>query len=88
MSNTDGEIIILSKKKTNAVGYHLYLESKIQHTQPCLQNRNKTHKEQTGGCQSGRGRRGGVDWEFEINKDKLVIQEGYTRSYCTAQNCI
>ena len=46
------------------------------------------HKEQTGGCQSGRGCRGGVDWEFEINKDKLVIQEGHTRSYCTAQNCI
>ena len=46
------------KKKTDTIGYHLYIESKIWHKWPYLWTKqNHGHEAQTGGCPGGGGRR-------------------------------
>ena len=45
------------------------------------------HREQTCGCQGGKGMGGGIDWEFEISRYKLLYIAWINNnvSYYTAQ---
>ena len=52
----------VSQTKTNPIGYHLYVESKIGHKWTYLWNGNRLRqREQACSCQ-----RGGMDWEFGV----------------------
>ena len=42
---------------------------------PTKQKQNHRHREQTGGCQGGRGWGRGMEWEFGINRCKLLYRE-------------
>ena len=39
------------------------------------QKKNRGHRKQTCGCQGGGGYRGGMDWELEISRHKLLYIE-------------
>ena len=72
----DLQIIITVKvvrnRKTNAVWYHLYVESKIWHRRTYLQNRNRlTDIENRLMVVKGLGGRGGMDWELGIGRCRL-----------------
>ena len=70
------ETIILSevsqKRKTNTIGYHLYLESNIGTNESF--HRKENHGEQTCGCQGGGGGNG-MDWESGVNRCRLLPLE-------------
>ena len=67
--------------QTNTIRYHLYVESKIQHKQTYIQNKNK-HKYrkwtcQGGGVSEGRiGTLGLADGSMDMNLRKLRDSEG------------
>ena len=73
------EIIILSefsKRKTNTIWYHLYVESKIRHKWPYLRNRNiLTVIENRLLVAKLEGGRGGMNWEVAVSRCKLLYIE-------------
>ena len=65
-----------SWRKTNTIWYHLYVESKLCHTWPCLRNRNRLRDIETDlWLPSGKGGGGGMDWELGISRCRLLPVE-------------
>ena len=73
------KIIILSEvsqRKTNIMCYHLYLESKIWHKRTYLWNRNRhTGIENKLMVAKRKWGQEGTDWEFGVNRCKLLYVE-------------
>ena len=68
----DLEIIILSQRKTNITWDHLYVESKKKlYKWAYLQNRNRLIENKLM-VTKGENVGGGINWEFRINRYKLL----------------
>ena len=70
-----------SKRKTNTICHHLYVESKIRHKELAYETNRLT--EQICACCGG-----GKDWEFGIRRFKLLYIWINSKVYCTAQYSI
>ena len=52
------------------------------------QKQTQRHRKEACGCQRGRRMREGMDWEFGVSRCKHYVENGQTRSFCTAQGII
>ena len=66
----------VSQRKTNAIKYHLYVESKIKHKWTYLWNRNKIRNTENRRLVAKvEGSRREVDWESRVSSCKVVYTE-------------
>ena len=77
--NMELEILLLSevrKSKTDTIRYHILWNLIYGENQPIYRTVTHGHREQTWGCQGGRGGGGGeMDWEFGVSRCKLLHVE-------------
>ena len=79
----------VSKRKKNAMLYHLYMEYKIWHELTYLQSRNRLIDIEIRLVITKGEREGRMDWEFEIGRFNLFHLEWIkNKDLCTAQGTI